>query len=502
MIYLNNSDQGINSGGQIPYSPDLPNLADCTASNYNTSDAWQITTVEGFTSLSVLVNAGNAFDDKTVYLGNSIDLSEVTHECAGSRDQPFSGILDGRGFEISHMCHALFGYVSSQGIVKNLNIANASISDTSTAASDSRYLGIITRINDGTIDGCSVSGTADLNISASKGSAIIGGIAGTNNGSIFNCSNMADISSTCRNIHDLLTMHVGGIAGDCSGTISSCQNGGAIVANAVANRSDSNAYVGGIVGHSAYATIDMCFNTGPVGRHESSVNITSSTSSGGIVGYSSGVTISNCYNAGDINAYNGYDARAGGISAGPGDVSNCYNVGTVTAKYGGHSTTARAICIGTGSSESTNSYYLSGTAQYKDILGNTEGCMNAEDMQSSEFVSMLGDAFILPPEDFELNCELYLYPLLSWQIKQYTVTFDSNGGSDIEPQTVKEGEKAVKPADPTKDKYIFDKWLLNNNDYDFDTPVVQDITLVAKWYERLVFTSHPPVGRNGGNPIE
>ena len=33
----------------------------------------------------------------------------------------------------------------------------------------------------------------------------------------------------------------------------------------------------------------------------------------------------------------------------------------------------------------------------------------------------------------------------------YTVTFDSDGGSAVEPQTVAEGGTATKPADPTKD---------------------------------------------------
>ena len=67
----------------------------------------------------------------------------------------------------------------------------------------------------------------------------------------------------------------------------------------------------------------------------------------------------------------------------------------------------------------------------------------------------------------------------------YTVTFDSNGGSEVTSQTLKfkygETVKATKPADPTRDNYGFVTWLLNDKTYDFATVVSRDITLMAKW---------------------
>lgn len=66
-------------------------------------------------------------------------------------------------------------------------------------------------------------------------------------------------------------------------------------------------------------------------------------------------------------------------------------------------------------------------------------------------------------------------------LKRYTVTFNSNGGSSIASQTVIEGNKVTKPAAPTKKNYVFIGWLLNNNKYDFNTAVTSNITLVAKW---------------------
>ena len=66
----------------------------------------------------------------------------------------------------------------------------------------------------------------------------------------------------------------------------------------------------------------------------------------------------------------------------------------------------------------------------------------------------------------------------------YTVTFDSNGGTDILPQTVIEGEKATKPADLTTLSDEFDGWYIDKNfdkEFDFNTPITGDITLYAKW---------------------
>ena len=71
--------------------------------------------------------------------------------------------------------------------------------------------------------------------------------------------------------------------------------------------------------------------------------------------------------------------------------------------------------------------------------------------------------------------------------KTFTVTFDSNGGSAVASQTVKEGEKAAKPANPTRDGYAFEGWFADEalkTAYDFNTPVTSDITLYADWDRR------------------
>jgi len=62
-----------------------------------------------------------------------------------------------------------------------------------------------------------------------------------------------------------------------------------------------------------------------------------------------------------------------------------------------------------------------------------------------------------------------------------TVTFDSDGGSAVDPQTVAADATATEPAAPTRDGYTFKGWTLNGSSYDFSTPVTGNITLVAQW---------------------
>ena len=70
---------------------------------------------------------------------------------------------------------------------------------------------------------------------------------------------------------------------------------------------------------------------------------------------------------------------------------------------------------------------------------------------------------------------------------QYTVTFESNGGTIIPAQLISENEKASIPEEPTKEGYFFDAWYQEEafeNKWDFETNIItQDTTLYAKWDE-------------------
>lgn len=66
-------------------------------------------------------------------------------------------------------------------------------------------------------------------------------------------------------------------------------------------------------------------------------------------------------------------------------------------------------------------------------------------------------------------------------VNYHTVSFDSDGGSEVTTQTVLDGAKATEPKNPNKTGVSFDCWKLGGEEYDFSTPVTADITLVASW---------------------
>ena len=66
----------------------------------------------------------------------------------------------------------------------------------------------------------------------------------------------------------------------------------------------------------------------------------------------------------------------------------------------------------------------------------------------------------------------------------YTVTFNSNGGTEIAPKEVVSGLKIKEPSTPIKDKYLFRGWYEDSTfskEFDFNTPITSDMTLYAKW---------------------
>lgn len=68
-------------------------------------------------------------------------------------------------------------------------------------------------------------------------------------------------------------------------------------------------------------------------------------------------------------------------------------------------------------------------------------------------------------------------------ITLHTITFNSNGGSDV-PGQIRANAAATKPADPTRSGYVFAGWYTNEActaAYDFTQPVTDSVTLYAKW---------------------
>lgn len=83
-----------------------------------------------------------------------------------------------------------------------------------------------------------------------------------------------------------------------------------------------------------------------------------------------------------------------------------------------------------------------------------------------------------------LVAALLLLTFVGCAPKTFTVTFDTDGGSTVAAQTVKEGEKATRPANPTKTDFEFDNWYTAKTGgevFDFDKKVTGDVTVYARW---------------------
>ena len=87
-------------------------------------------------------------------------------------------------------------------------------------------------------------------------------------------------------------------------------------------------------------------------------------------------------------------------------------------------------------------------------------------------------------------------------VKKPIVSFNANGhGTAPARQTVELNGKAVKPADPTAEGYVFRGWYTTaacTTEFDFNTPITADTTLYAKWDE--IYTVTFNVGGHGTAP--
>ena len=66
----------------------------------------------------------------------------------------------------------------------------------------------------------------------------------------------------------------------------------------------------------------------------------------------------------------------------------------------------------------------------------------------------------------------------------FTVSFESNGGSEVVSQLVADGGVAFKPEEPMRERYTFGGWYIDaalTKPFSFSTPITSDITLYAKW---------------------
>lgn len=76
----------------------------------------------------------------------------------------------------------------------------------------------------------------------------------------------------------------------------------------------------------------------------------------------------------------------------------------------------------------------------------------------------------------------------------YTMTFESNGGTSVDPiERTVEQSSIIRPNPPTKEGFTFLGWYLDTEFtelYTFDLPINENVTLYAKWEETISDQSH------------
>ena len=186
----------------------------------------------------------------------------------GTESQPYTGTFDGNNYTITGLTVnqtrenvGLIGCIGSNGTVKNVKLENVNITG------DGYFVGGVAGTNYGTIENCSVDGTLTNN------RHYLGGVVGNNYGSIIGCSSSGTITGTSPN--------VGGIGGQSvGGTIMACYS----VAN-IKGWSSS----GGVLGQTNRETVVIaCYHA------KGNVTGEQSRMIGGVIGWNYG-KVTACY---------------------------------------------------------------------------------------------------------------------------------------------------------------------------------------------------------------
>ena len=239
----------------------------------STGAAYKISTEESLRAFAAAVKAddGNgtyAHAGVTLYLAGDIALTGTWTPVGSTATYVgdfFAGTFDGCGHTISGL--NVQGSTVNQGLFAAINkatIRNLNVSGTVSCGTKNYVGGIVGKVQAGTIENCSFSGS----VTGGYTGGIAGGLNG-NNVTISGCANLAAVTGTT----------AGGVLGYWKNTaaIRDCYNTGSVTGSAKA---------GGIVGQLQKGSIENCYSTGVVGG--------TAAQFGGIFAFSN-AAVKNCY---------------------------------------------------------------------------------------------------------------------------------------------------------------------------------------------------------------
>ena len=510
---------------------------------------YEIRNVNDLKLLAEKVNGGVTYKDKYFKLTADIDLkNEPNWTPIGTmlveEGRPFQGTFDGDEHQITNLkisnggqYAGLFGYTEGAvikscnvtgeingynqtgGIVgyanNNTHILNCSFQGNVKGKGEGRG-GIVGYMSGGgEVSGCFVTGTV-------TGDREVGGIAGSGVGTIKNCYALANVTAT--------GVNAGGIAGKAYGvTIENCYYSGEVSAKD---------YAGGIAGYvSGAKTIRNCVslaesvtgigfvnrivgcvrqNTNLINNHSYNRtklvidgNTTYPTGGAGndVIGadvYISNGRVMTDVQKGEVFAWTGFDKDIWDIPTEAGKLPSLQkgtypDLPTLPSKdltideTPQHFTTRN---IGNGfvvkvTSEGTLNESIEFTKEYR--LHDTTG----EWMSAVPNTAGTYDVKITRAADGDINpfaCEIFEGLVLTKKrssssgaaTQTYTAQFDTNGGSAVDKVKTDKNGKIERPADPTKEGYIFVGWYSDSKltkPFDFSAELTANSTLYAKWKE-------------------
>lgn len=478
---------------------------------------YEIRNVNDLKLLAEKVNGGVTYKDKYFKLTADIDLkNEPNWTPIGKSNNPFKGIFNGDGHQITNLevtgnsnNAGLFGYVDG-AIIQNCNVTGE--------VNGYDYVGGVVGNAYGKTQILSCSFRGDV----TGEDSYIGGIAGSARGTIKNCYALADVTAT--------EFIAGGIAGYAYHvTIENCYYGGNVSARNTA---------GGIAGFVSGSTIKNCVSlaksvtdsdfvnriVGDVSRVE---NVTLTSNYGynrtklvvyGKEGYAdidttdvkqgTTVFVSKGKLMTDVQKneafdWNGFDTTIWSIpteayklpSLHGGeypDLPTLPSKDLTIDKTPQHFTTKN---IGNGFvvkvlSPTENigdtpfevQYRLQGTSDWTATIPNTAGTYDvkitrAADGDINPFACEIPEGLVLTKKRSSSS---------GAATQTYTAQFDTNGGSAVGKVKTDKNGKIERPADPTKEGYIFVGWYSDSKltkPFDFSAELTANSTLYAKWKE-------------------
>ena len=136
-------------------------------------------------------------------------------------------------------------------------------------------------------------------------------------------------------------------------------------------------------------------------------------------------------------------------------------------------------------------------ANIQQVIFTTNPSNSITEWRANEILLPKGASWTQPLENkdytitFTVQCEQVIKTIvLDVQAIRHLVAFNTDGGSAINPQTVRYNDKATEPnPPPTKPGYNFDGW-----NFDFNTSITKDTTITAKWKAKPFTITYNPQG--------